>query len=253
MNAQSRYIPAEGTRSSRGYQAVFRRKEVKYLLTRQQLEKLSPILEYHMKPDAFAHSSISNLYYDTPDYRMVRRSLCKPRYKEKLRLRCYQVPQGDTESFLEIKKKASGIVYKRRASLPYAQALAYLAGAAPGGDGQIFRELDWMLRSYEDLAPAMFLSYERDSLKGQEDPELRLTLDRDILWRHEALDLGRGAWGAALLQPGQTLMEIKIPNAMPMWLSGALSSLGIYPVSFSKYGHAYEAMCARQREVLRYA
>lgn len=238
------------------YQAVFRRKEIKYLLTRPQLEALRPILEQHMLPDEFAHSSISNLYYDTPDFRMIRRSLDRPCYKEKLRLRCYQVPCGDTPAFLEMKKKASGVVYKRRVSLPYDHALAYLAQQQSGGDGQIFRELDWMLGAYRTLIPTVFLSYERDSLQGKADENLRLTLDTAILWRAEALDLRRGIWGEALLKPEQTLMEVKIPNAMPMWLAEALSELSVYPTSFSKYGQAYQTMCRRgltDEGVKRYA
>ena len=46
-----------------------------------------------------------------------------------------------------------------------------------------------------------------------------MTLDREILWRTEALDLRRGAWGEALLEPGQVLMEVKIANAAPLWLA----------------------------------
>lgn len=238
------------------YQAVFRRKEIKYLLSQRQLEALLPALEQHMVPDDFAHSSISNLYYDTPDFRMIRRSLEKPKYKEKLRLRCYQTPRSDTPAFLEIKKKASGVVYKRRTSLPYAHALAYLNRHAPGCDDQIFHELDWMLRSYRNLAPSVFLSYERNSLKGKEDANLRLTLDRNILWRTEMLDLSRGIWGEQLLEPGQTLMEIKISNAMPLWLAEALSEYSVYPTSFSKYGRAYQTMFGRLftgEEVKQYA
>lgn len=238
------------------YQAVFRRKEIKYLLTQRQLDGLLPVIEQHMKPDDFAHSSISNLYYDTPDYRMIRRSLDKPQYKEKLRLRCYQVPHGDTPAFLEIKKKVSGVVYKRRTSLPYTQAMAYLQRQAPGGDSQIFRELDWMLLTYQNLAPSVFLSYERNSWKGTENPDLRLTLDQDILWRTQTLDLRCGVWGEPLLEPGQTLMEIKISNAMPLWLAEALSELAVYPTSFSKYGQAYQTMCGyslAKKEAKRYA
>lgn len=238
------------------YQAVFRRKELKYLLTQRQLDDLLPVIARHMEPDDFAHSSISNLYYDTPDYRMIRRSLDKPRYKEKLRLRCYQVPSSDTPAFLEIKKKVSGVVYKRRTSLPYAQAMAYLQRQAPGGDSQIFHELDWMLLAYPNLAPSMVLSYERDSWTEAENSGLRLTLDRDILWRTQAPDLSCGAWGEPLLEPGQTLMEVKITNAMPLWLAEALSELAVYPTSFSKYGQAYRAMCGyslTEKEVKQYA
>lgn len=238
------------------YQSVFKRKEVKYLLTEAQLASLRPALEAHMEPDAFAHSSISNLYYDTPDYRMIRRSLEKPSYKEKLRLRSYGVPNDQTPVFPEIKKKAQGIVYKRRVSMPYGDALRYLSRRQPGGDGQIFQELNWMLISYGSLAPRIFLSYERDSWKGQEDSTLRLTLDREILWRTEALDLRRGTWGTPLLEPGQVLMEIKISNAAPLWLAKALSENGIFPVSFSKCGRAFELLCKNkinETEIKRYA
>ena len=238
------------------YQAVFKRKEVKYLLTEAQLAALRPALETNMEPDAFAHSSISNLYYDTPDFRMLRRSQEKPVYKEKLRLRGYGVPDEETQVFPEIKKKAEGIVYKRRVRMPYGDAIRYLSRRRPGGDGQIFQELNWMLLAYGGLAPRIFLSYERDSWKGREDPSLRLTLDREILWRTEALDLRRGAWGEPLLEPGQVLMEVKITNAAPLWLAEALSENGIFPISFSKCGRAFETLCKNhinEMEMKRYA
>ena len=238
------------------YQAVFKRKEVKYLLTEAQLAALRPVMETHMEPDAFAHSSISNLYYDTPDFRMLRRSQEKPVYREKLRLRSYGVPDEETQVFPEIKKKAEGIVYKRRVSMSYGDAIRYLSRRRPGEDGQIFQELNWMLLAYGSLAPRIFLSYERDSWKGREDPYLRLTLDREILWRTEALDLRRGAWGEPLLEPNQVLMEVKISNAAPLWLAEALSENGIFPISFSKCGRAFETLCKNyinEMEIKRYA
>ena len=230
------------------YQAVFKRKEIKYLLTSAQLEAFRTAMEEHMEPDAFPHSSISNLYYDTPDFRMVRRSLEKPLYKEKLRLRSYGKAEDSSQAFLEIKKKALGVVYKRRESLPYSQAVAYLDGSIPGSEGQIFRELEWILFAHGDLSPAMFVSYERDSFRGLEDLGLRLTLDRDILWRIRGLDLRLGVWGEPLLKEDETLMEIKISNAMPLWLSSALSDIGIFPLSYSKYGRAYQQM---EKEMIR--
>lgn len=104
-----------------------------------------------------------------------------------------------------------------------------------------------MLASYENLAPRVFLSYERDSYKGVSDPSLRLTLDQDILFRTDRLDLREGAFGEAILLPDQTLMEVKISNAAPLWLAQALSEIGIFPVSFSKYGRAYERICRDPR------
>ena len=235
------------------FQSVFCRKEMKYLLNRQQYEGLQQRLAVYMEPDAFAESRISNLYYDTPDFLLIRRSLDKPKYKEKLRLRCYQVPNEQSPSFVEIKKKVNGMVYKRRESLPYGEALRYLAGEGPGGDSQIFRELDSLLDFYQTLQPAMFLSYERLSLKGREDPQLRMTFDRNILWRTHHLDLAQGTWGSALLTPDQKLLEIKITNAMPLWLASALSELHIYPTSFSKYGAAYQTYLTKPKEEKLYA
>ena len=236
------------------YQAVFKRKEIKYLLSSEKRNALLPILEAHMEPDAFAHSSISNLYYDTPDFRMVRRSLEKPMYKEKLRLRSYGTPEDISTVFPEIKKKAMGIVYKRRISLSYQEAVSFLSGQqiastdmCDGTTRQILHELDWMLASYENLSPRVFLSYGRDSYKGISDPSLRLTLDQDILFRTDRLDLQEGAFGEAILLPDQTLMEVKISNAAPLWLAQALSEIGIFPVSFSKYGRAYERICRDPR------
>ena len=238
------------------YQAVFRRKELKYLMDDAQARAFSNVILKYMLPDEYPKSAISNLYYDTPDFRLIRNSLAKPSYKEKLRLRCYSTPGPDTEAFLEIKKKVLGTTYKRRVELPYARALSYMAGRAAGWEGQIFRELDWMRQAYEPLAPVMYLSYDRCSFKGAEDPSLRLTVDRNIRWRTQQLDLSRGAWGEQLLEPGQWLMEIKITGAMPLWLADSLSELELYPVSFSKYGRAYQTMLFRQlywEEVKQYA
>ena len=249
------------------YQAVFKRKEIKYLLSSEERNALLPILNTCMEPDAFAHSSISNLYYDTPDFRMVRRSLEKPMYKEKLRLRSYGTPEDTSTVFPEIKKKAMGIVCKRRISLPYQEAVSFLSGQqiastdtcngttqqiastdmCDGTTRQILHELDWMLASYENLSPRVFLSYGRDSYKEISDPSLRLTLDQDILFRTDRLDLQEGAFGEAILLPDQTLMEVKISNAAPLWLAQALSEIGIFPVSFSKYGRAYERICRDPR------
>ena len=234
------------------YQAVFQRKEVKYLLSPAQLQAFLPVILQHMEPDAFPHSTIGNLYYDTPDYRLIRRSLEKPEYKEKLRLRSYGVPGDSSQVFPEIKKKAGGIVCKRRVSMACNQAMDYLAGFLPSPEGQIFRELDWMLSSYPSLAPKVFLGYERDSWKGREEPELRLTLDRDIRYRAYDLDLRWGFRGTPILSPGQTLMEIKNPGAAPLWLSHALSENGIFPVSFSKYGECYKEIC-NERKLKKYA
>lgn len=231
------------------YQDVFQRVEKKYLLDSGQYHHLMRRLKPSVIPDRFPRSTIGNVYYDTPARSLIRTSLEKPVYKEKLRLRSYEIPAADTTVFLEIKKKFKGVVYKRREGLPYERAKKWLTGQAPpyeDGSSQIAREIDWFLHRYGELEPAMFLSYERLAFQGKENPALRVTFDENILWREHQPELDKGLWGAPLLPPGSTLMEIKIPGAMPLWLARELDTLRIYPCSYSKYGSAYQLALLRK-------
>ncbi len=107
---------------------------------------------------------------------------------------------------------------------------------------QIVKEIDWFLSYYKRIEPEMYISYERIALYGNENPNLRVTFDKNILWRKSSLYLEKGIWGNALLESGQRLLEIKIPGAMPMWMADILDELNIYPISFSKYGRAYQQL-----------
>lgn len=217
----------------------FRRTEKKYLLTAAQYLALRRELEPYMAEDRYGLSTILSLYYDTADHRLIRQSLEKPSYKEKLRLRSYGVPRAGDPVFLEIKKKCQGVVYKRRVVLPVEEAMAYLAGGEkPEGHGQIMEEVDWMLRRYQP-SPAAVISTRRLALFGREDPALRVTFDFDPRGRTDELDLRLGAHGAPLLPDGTVLMELKVAAAAPLWLTEILSRMRLYPTSFSKYGTCY--------------
>lgn len=216
---------------------VFRRREQKYLLTRAQRDALVRAVEAHMEPDDYGRSLVCNIYYDTPDHRLIRRSLEGPVYKEKLRLRGYgQIREGD-KVFLEMKKKYNGIVYKRRVKLPVEKAMAYMADPEAVLDkGQIGRELDYFKRFYGQLRPAMYLSYDR--LAWRLD-DLRITLDWNVRYRMEQLDLTVPPEGEQLLEEDQYLLEIKTTTAMPLWLVEVLDQNHVRKQSFSKYGEAY--------------
>ncbi|NCC69631.1 MAG: polyphosphate polymerase domain-containing protein [Clostridia bacterium] len=224
----------------RKVQSVFRRYEKKYLLDNRQLEGLKNSLSQFMTQDAYGNYTICNLYFDTGDYALIRASIEKPAYKEKLRLRSYGVPKADDPVFAEIKKKYNGVVYKRRVAMTDMEASDYfLHGRQPENDGQIMHEIDWFVKRYHPV-PKAFIAYDRTALSGIQDSELRVTFDKNIRWRGTTLDLSQGDWGMPLLQPGVTLMEIKIPGASPLWLSRLLAQLQIYPASFSKYGVCYK-------------
>lgn len=230
---------------------VFKRNEKKYLLTEAQYRQLRKNIGYKIKPDRFPSGLVCNIYYDTPSYELIRRSIEKPLYKEKLRLRSYGVPEEGSMVFAEIKKKSMGVVYKRRISMNYNEAVNFLSGGFPPQETQITKEISWMLGHYESLAPSMFLSYERLAFAGCEDHSLRITFDNSITYRNTDLALTEGVWGYKLLEPTTRLMEIKFTGGMSVWLARALSQLEIYPTSFSKYGRAYQRLlCSNNKTIL---
>ena len=173
------------------YQGTFKRYEKKYLVTQQQYNALAKVFAARMVPDRFAESTISNIYYDTPDFRLIRRSLDRPAYKEKLRLRTYRTPGADTEAFVEIKKKYDHIVYKRRIAMTYGEAQAYLDGGAAPEQSQISREIDWFLHFYKGIQPAMCICYDR--LGRRAAAAARHLPDGDKDPRHHAPVAGAGA------------------------------------------------------------
>ena len=221
-------------------QAIFKRIEVKYLITDRQYSALMDRIAAFTEPDRFARTPIYNIYYDTPTNQLIRTSLEKPMYKEKLRLRTYTVPNGETPSFLEIKKKYDGVVYKRRIEMPYEAALSYMEGRAETPDSQIGREISYMKNRYQGLVPAMMICYDRQALVGLENRELRITFDTNIRYTTYASDIRRRIAETPILKPGTRLMEIKVPGAFPLWLVRIMEELEIRQCSFSKYGSAYQ-------------
>jgi SPX domain protein involved in polyphosphate accumulation len=223
------------------YRETFKRTEQKYLLDEQTYRKIIKELSGYAKVDQYGKTTICNIYYDTPDHKLVRRSLEKPLYKEKVRVRSYGTPSKGSTVFVELKKKYDGVVYKRRVDMSLEQSDAFSSERIlPMKNPQIEKELTYCFSLYEGLAPAMYLSYDRIALYANDDPEVRITFDSNVIYREKALDLSRGVWGSELLNKGERIMEIKIAGAMPMWLVRILDKLDIYPTSFSKYGAAYQ-------------
>lgn len=220
---------------------IFERYEIKYLLSASQRQLLTTAMAQYMVPDSYGESTICNVYYDTPDARLIRASMEKPIYKEKLRMRSYGPAAASDDVFLELKKKYCGVVYKRRISLPQWNAAAYLRGEQTlPQQSQISREIDWCRKYYDQLIPVMHISYERTALFGADDPNFRITFDRKILWRDTDLNLTTAPYGSPLLEEGQSLMEIKTASAIPLWLCHLLSQEGIQKTAFSKYGMGYQ-------------
>ncbi len=229
---------------------TFERFETKYLLNKEQKEAVYEAMKPYMRDDKFGNSTIRNIYFDRPDFRLIRDSLEKPVYKEKLRLRSYkQVADGD-KVFIELKKKLKKIVYKRRIEASEADAMNYLCKRKELKEqSQISKEIDYFLDFYGDIKPKVFLSYDRCAYYDKYDSDFRMTFDSNILWREQDLSLTAGIYGKPLLDDSEALLEIKSAGAVPLWLTKVLSENRVYKVSFSKYGMAFNNIISENRRL----
>jgi hypothetical protein len=233
---------------------IFNRYENKYMIDLSTYWKLQKRLSDYMEPDAHnrrgAAYSICNIYYDTPDSNLIRTSLQKPVYKEKLRVRSYGAVKSEGKVYVEIKKKFCGLVNKRRSGISLKAVKEFLrTGIKPeitaGMNEQVINEATYLL-SHKRLQPAVYLAYDRVAWFGTGQHDLRISFDSNIVTRRTDISLSSPVYGEPLLNPNLRLMEIKVAQSIPLWLSHLLSEYRIYPASFSKYGREYEKHLVRQ-------
>lgn len=223
------------------YQSIFKRYEIKYLITEEQKKRLLKVMEPYMRIDKYGKTNIRNIYFDTDTYELIRKSIENPIYKEKLRVRSYGCPDKDSDVFVELKKKYDGIIYKRRLSLPDEKAKkAFLSHESLPINSQIAREIDYFRNYYDTLKPVVFLSYDREAYFTLIESDLRITFDSNIFSRLNDFNLSSDVYGYPVLSPEMSIMEIKTSNAIPIWLAVFLSEEKIYKTSFSKYGATYQ-------------
>ena len=225
---------------------TMKRYELKYILTKEQVEYFKNALIGHMEVDKYGLTSIASIYYDTPDYRLIRTSIEKPPFKEKIRLRSYGLAKEGETVFLELKRKTEKIVYKRRVVTTEESVNRFFNYEGNiTADGQIAREITYFRDYYDKLVPAILIIYDRVAYY-QKDSDLRLTIDSNPRYRTKDLNLHTSLDGNLLLPEGSAILEIKVQQAIPLWLSEILTKGKIYKTSFSKVGEAHK----RQMQLL---
>ena len=278
---------------------TFKRCEKKYLIDAPQRQAIELAAQHLMSPDDYGRTLVTSVYLDTPDRSIIARSMEKPVYKEKLRIRAYG--EGDSAAlvflcqhgltaarafygdmlltipvFFELKKKYKGIVYKRRVRMSLMGAWAFAHGASyeaamttyplaeddecgressgtndlsicpTSTDVQIAHEIEAALGRYNSLEPSAAILYWRIAWAPQDEAaEPRITFDDGLCY----IDLAAGdPVSHPILDSTISIMEIKASAALPQWLTDVLSSLHVYPQSFSKYGAAACMSAARYEE-----
>lgn len=225
------------------YQTVFKRYELKYMLTIEQKEKVLKAMEPYMDLDQYGRTTIRNLYFDTDNYRLIRHSIEKPAYKEKLRIRSYSQVNPDNPVYVELKKKYKHVVYKRRIALSEIKAMEWLCERRQEyHETQISEEIEYFMDYYKTLHPTVFLSYDREAYYSKDGSDFRVTFDDNILCRQCDLSLELDVGGTPIMEEGKVLMELKCSGGIPLWMTHILSQEHIYKTSFSKYGTAYQTI-----------
>ncbi len=221
-------------------QTIFKRYELKYRLTKQQYNLLCRRMKEHMVLDSYGRHKISNVYFDTESFSIIRHSIDKPKYKEKLRLRVYGQPGEDKVGFIELKKKYDGVVYKRRIQANQSDAMSYLCCETELNDtSQIKKEVDYFKGLYNKLSPSIYLSYEREAYYSPDDENFRITFDFNIKMRDVEISPYESDDDIKILSDDVIVLEVKTVKGLPRWFVDYLGENGLYKTSFSKYGTAY--------------
>jgi len=219
---------------------TMKRYEMKYILSEQQMLYLKAALKDHMEVDQYGKTSIASIYFDTPDDRLIRASLEKPEYKEKIRLRSYGLVKPEENVFLELKRKSEGIVYKRRIQMSEKNVISFLTNNNEElTNDQISKEIIYFKNYYRHLLPKILIIYDRVAYFDK-NSDLRVTIDENPRYRLKDLNLHTSMEGESLLNDGGAILEIKAQDSIPLWLTSILSEGKIYQGSFSKVGEAYK-------------
>lgn len=237
----------------------FNRFELKYLLTLQQAECFKTALRAYLVADEHGNGNgrypLSSLYYDSPDLRCYREKVDGLKFRRKLRIRLYgDSLTNETPVFVEIKQRLDRVTQKRRIILPYAEALRLCNDrrppAHPAPDDQpVLDEIHAFLWQY-NLRPASIVRYERQAFIGSDyDIGLRVTFDTDLTAQARPLQLEEPPSGLPMLPANMTVMEIKVNERIPYWLTELVAAHNLQLVRISKYCQSVETFRERVRSL----
>lgn len=230
----------------------FNRFELKYLLSLQQAEIFKKALRAYLLADEHGNGNgryaLASLYYDSPDFRCYWEKVDGVRLRRKLRIRLYETDaplKVDTPVFVEIKQRLDRVTQKRRVILPYGEALRlcsrrqYPDQIAPE-DEAVTNEIYAYLWQY-NLRPVSIVRYERQAFIGTDyDLGLRVTFDTSLSYQVHRLRLDEEASGLPMVSPDRVVMEIKVNERIPYWLTEMIAAHNLKMIRISKYCRSIE-------------
>lgn len=230
----------------------FNRFELKYLLTIKHAETFKKALRAYLFPDEHGNGEgrypLTNLYYDSPDFRCYWEKVDGIKFRRKLRIRRYVADEaltGVTPVFVEIKQRLDRVTQKRRIILPYRDAMSlcndrqYPETFAPD-DKTVLDEIYAYLWQY-NLHPVSIVNYERQAFIGTDyDLGLRVTFDTSLQYQTHSLLLHEEPSTLPMLPADRVVMEIKVNERIPYWLTEMIAAHNLKLIRISKYCRSIE-------------
>jgi SPX domain protein involved in polyphosphate accumulation len=230
----------------------FNRFELKYLITLQQAERFKSALRAYLVPDEHGSNNgrytLTSLYYDSPGLRCYWEKVDGVKFRRKLRIRRYETDEVFTEEtpvFVEIKQRVDRVTQKRRAMLPYGEALRLCNDrqipSHAAEDQATIEEIYAFLWQY-NLRPVSIVRYERQAFIGTHyDIGLRVTFDTSLSFQSHQLHLHEQPSGLPMLPANLVVMEIKVNERIPYWLTEMVAAHNLQMNRVSKYCRSIEA------------
>jgi SPX domain protein involved in polyphosphate accumulation len=151
----------------------------------------------------------------------------------------------ETPVFVEIKQRVDRVTQKRRAMLPYGEALRLCNDRQiphhAAEDQATIEEIYAFLWQY-NLRPVSIVRYERQAFVGTHyDIGLRVTFDTSLFFQSHQLHLHEQPSGLSMLPANLVVMEIKVNERIPYWLTEMVAAHNLQMNRVSKYCRSIEA------------
>jgi hypothetical protein len=239
---------------------TFNRYELKYIAGRKLVTAFRDGLDSRLDRDPHGVRGfypVWSRYYDTRDLRLYWEKIDGIRFRRKLRIRHYGAPDlvtDATQVWVEIKQRVNRVTQKRRVRLAYAEALGLCDGMEPAvyepRDRAVIEEVLVFVQQHA-LRPTTVVGYVREAYVGrEEDGGLRITVDSRVRGRDRDLDLYSGGENRHIIRPELSVVEIKVNERVPYWLTERIAGHNLQLVRMSKYCQSVEAFGRRPRSAM---
>ena len=239
----------------------FRRYECKYLISEKLAAAIRSYAHPYLEPDPHAAASsdlsydITSLYLDTSDLKLFRETEDGLLNRVKLRIRSYD-EAAESPVFLEIKRRFDRMVLKSRSRIDKDTMAMILSGGTPqitrlaGDQSDCYAEfVAWLDRWL--AGPVVWVRYRREAYVGTINPDIRITMDRNLRCAAAAEFSDFGELGTWLpVETKNVVLEVKFDDSYPDWVTGLIRRFRLDRRSYSKYGNSVRRLSIQAQSPL---